>query len=93
MNNEHGHFGPFLITQIQGIEQTKTLHLTLKVLWLRQQSDAKIDFYLKVCIFQKICSQILTIFEVLDNPTKDPVHLELFCPFASEVLGTKYICT
>ena len=41
---------------------------------------------MKLSIFQKFCLEIFTIFKVLDNPTKGPVHLEQFCSFASEVL-------
>ena len=34
--------------------------------------------------------EILTILTVLSNTTKDPVHLELFRPFASEVIVLTY---
>ena len=40
---------------------------------------------LKVHIFQKFCSDILTILKVWGKPTYFPVHLELFRQFASEV--------
>ena len=40
---------------------------------------------LKVHIFHKFCSDILTFLKVLGKPTYCPVHLELFRPFASEV--------
>ena len=33
---------------------------------------------------------MLTIFKVLANPTRGPVHLELFRPFALEVLDVAY---
>ena len=56
-----------------------------------QQSGAKNDFYIKDYpfenIFQRFGFKILTFFKVLGNPTKGQVHLELFCPFASEVLA------
>ena len=45
----------------------------------------KTGFYLKNYTFE-------SIFKFLDNPTIGPVHLELFCPFASEVLDL-YVVT
>ena len=39
----------------------------------------KAGLYLKNNTFE-------SIFKLLDTPTIGPVHLELFCPFASEVL-------
>ena len=48
---------------------------------------------LNVCIFQKICRKTLISFKVLDNLTKGLSHLELFRPFASEVLDLVHICT
>ena len=59
---------------------------------MQQQSNEKNDFsnsfyllnYPFESIFQKMCSEI---FKILANTTIGPVHLELFCPFASEVLN------
>ena len=62
---------------------------------MQQQSNSKNDFYNPFyllnqpfeSILQNFCSEIFMIFKVLANTTKGPVHLELFCPFDSEVLG------
>jgi len=37
-------------------------------------------------IFQKVYLEILILFKVLANTTRGPVYLELFRPFALEVL-------
>jgi hypothetical protein len=63
---------------------------------MKQKCNAKNDFdnsiylsnYPFENIFQKICPEIFMIFKVLTNTIKGPIHLELFRPFASEVLGS-----
>ena len=66
--------------QSQSIKQTTTLILILNI------NPFYILDYPYKDIFQKICFKILTIFKVLGNLTKGPVHVELFPPYALEVL-------
>ena len=84
-------FKLFSIINSQGIEQTTTELFILKFLWcsnnLMQKSKTPSIheiIHLKL-FFKNFAQEIITIFKVIDNPTKGPVYLDVFRPFASEV--------
>ena len=89
--HEKGPFWPFFTMQSQVIKQTTTLLFILNILCCKNNLMQKMTsitpsihkiIHLKI-FFKNLAS--LTTFMVLGIPTKGPVHLELFCPFASEV--------
>ena len=84
--HEHGHLWQFFTIQSQGIEQTTTLDFTLKVLWQQKMTSITPSIYeiIHLKVFSNILLRNLNHFQ-------GPVHLELFCSFASEVLGLSRI--
>ena len=69
----------FLNTELRD-RQTEILFFLFKYLMVLQPSDATTS------IIYKSCLEILTIFKVFAYPSRCLVTLELFRPFASEVL-------
>ena len=78
---------PFLTIQNQGLKQTPILIFILKLLSCSQQSNARNDFYNSFYPFESSFQKISWFSRFFANITKGPVHLELFRPFASEVLA------
>ena len=84
-SHENGHIWPCFTIQSQGINQSTKLLLILNVLCCSNNMTQK-NTSITPVMYKKI-----SIFKVLSNPTKGPVHLDLFRLFASEVFGPDHV--